>query len=99
MADFISSLPDKVIILMVIYYRAHVYYGDAAASFSIICPNAPAVLLEGQSNALICLKGIGMPPWMQSNVSTFSQGPSIIEHDILLPKGTKISKLDVLYMH
>lgn len=97
MADFISSLPDKVIILTVIYYRAHVYYNDAAAfSLSIICPNASTVLLEGQSNALLCLKGVGIPSWMQSKISTFSQGPAIIEQDILLPKGRKINKLNVL---
>ena len=87
MTSFLSSLPDKVIIMMVVYHRAHVYYNDAAASLIAVCPHAPFVLAEDESNALICLKGTGTAPWMKSNISTYSLGPAVLDTDILLPKG------------
>ena len=88
MASFVSSLPDKSIILMVVFYRAHVYYDNtAAASLIAVCPNAPLSLQEDNSNTLICLKGIGQPSWTTSMVSTYSVGPAVTERNVLLPKG------------
>lgn len=87
MAKYLASLPDKVIIMMVVYHRAHIYYNDAAASFTAVCPHAPSVLAEDESNALICLKGTGTAPWMKSKISTYSLGPAVLDTDILLAKG------------
>ena len=88
MAAFLKSLPDKVIIMMVVYHRAHVYYNDAADTLLEVCPHAPTGLVQRESNALICLKGMGTASWMKSKISTYSLGPSVVETDILLPKGT-----------
>ena len=87
MAAFLRALPDKVIILMVVYHRAHVYYHDAAASLIAVCPHAPSSLTEDESNAMICFKGAGIAPWTKSQISTYSLGPAVLETDILLPKG------------
>lgn len=84
---FLSTLRDKVLIFMVVYHRAHVYYSDAASSLIAVCPHAPSVLTKGESNALICLKGMGAAPWMKSKISTYSSGPAVLETEILLPKG------------
>ena len=73
---------------MVVFYRAHVYYDNATATSLIaVCPNAPLLLQEDNSNTLICLKGIGQPSWVTSMVSTYSVGPAVTERSILLPKG------------
>ena len=88
MATFLTSLPDKVIIMMVVYHRAHAYYNGTTASLTAVCSHAPTVLTQAESNALICLKGTGSASWMKSKVSTYSLGPSVLETDILLPKGT-----------
>lgn len=93
MARFLSSLPNKVIILMVVYHRAHVYYNDAAVTLTAVCPHAPAVVTGSESNALICLKGMGTAPWMGSKTSTYSHGPAVLQSDILLPKGTLLLKV------
>ena len=87
MTSFLASLPDKVIIMMVVYHRAHVYYNDAAASLIAVCAHAPSVLADDESNALICLKGTGNAPWMEFEISKYSLGPAALDANILLPKG------------
>ena len=96
MATFLSTLPDEVIILVVVYYRGNVHYSHAAAaSLSVVCPHAPSILQENQSNGLICFKGFDKPSWMESNISTYSQGPAIVDKDIFLPTGKKYNHLHV----
>jgi hypothetical protein len=90
MTAFLTSLPNKVIILMVVYHRGHPYYDDSAASLTAVCPHAPSVLNQDESNALICLKGMGFASWMKSKISTYSLGPAVLETDILLPEGKRI---------
>ena len=89
MPAFIKSLPDKIVILMVIFYRGHVYYVEGVDALGQLCPYVPLWLDEAQSNALVCLKGIGHPSWAESKLSLYSQGPAVIDKEILLPKGTK----------
>lgn len=88
MGDFVKSLPNKVIILMVVYHRAHVFYDtNAATSLKTICPHAPNTLDERQSVAMICFKGLGRAPWETKNVSTMSYGPAVLDVEITLLKG------------
>ena len=88
MATFLNGLPNKVIILMVVYYQAHDYYSTSAGdALNTICPEAPASYTSKQSWSMICLKSDGYAPWAESKLSTGSIGPAVVKNHIVLPKG------------
>ena len=87
MAQFLSGIPDKMIILMVVYYQGHDYYGDSATALSAVCPHAPSNYSARQSWSMICWKGFAAVPWVKTSISSGRESPATVKNHILLPKG------------
>jgi hypothetical protein len=86
MAGFLSTIPKPSIILMVVYYEAHIYYREEK-SLRSVCPNSPLNYTSMESWSMTCLHGFGTLPWVTSLTSNGGKGPAVVKTHILLPEG------------